>query len=209
MKNNLLFLIALAFCATACAGVRSRPPAPFKMSDEAKTPGERDALYQKYRVVKTDGLLSQIRDDYYSAAATVKYFEKSAATEAAEVAQQAIDLNHFGKKIEYGSLIAGGVLGLGGGLLVAQQYAASHPFESSDFHTNDAVPPLIFILGGLAGAIVGELTGWSIYHWHYYAKAKEMFGGAGDSFNRYLGGQLGLEISPAPGGAAGVIKFTY
>lgn len=200
MKNNLLFLIALAFCATACAGVRSRPPAPFKMSDEAKTPSEREVLYQKYRVVKTDGLLSQIRDDYYSGAATAKYFEKSGAAEAAEMAKRALGEKHTGKVIWLGTCVAGGVVGVLGGIGIgSQDISWGSPYNQIAWA----------FFGGITGVVVGELSGWGIYHWHYYAKAKEMFGGAGDSFNRYLGGQLGLEISPAPGGAAGVIKFTY
>lgn len=202
--KNILLLIGLAFISSACSDARPRPPEPFKLKSEAKTPTETEVLYQKYKVTKTNDLESKIFGKYYTDVATFRYFNQSDATDASKMAKQAIELNHFGKVVAGIGFIVGGVAGLGVGALIV----SNRPKPTSSSSLNPDFQSVLDILLGVAGGVlVGGGTGWSIYHWQYCPEAKQKFDGSIDLYNRYIEGQL--YIGPTPNGASGALELNY
>ena len=202
--KNILLLGFLALSIPAYAHVRSGPPTSFKMTDEAKDPSNAKYLYGHYQVQKVDGLVSSIDGKLYTAAATGEYFSKSGAWDAAATMKQATTFIHTGKEVMIGSLIGGTILGLVAGGIFANRVNAA----SGDIYSVNGAD-IVTLYGGLAGAIIGEVTGWSIYHWRYRARAVKTIYEAGNSFNTYLGGELHIEVSPMPSGGKAEIKLTY
>lgn len=203
MKNNILLAVLIIFSATLNLQARGRVPKPFQMSDEAKDPANAQTLYQRYYVSKVDGDFSaEIGGRWYAGRLTDTYFLKSGAIDAAEMARQAIEINHTGKSVKAWCWIGGAVLGGVGGILYGSQYANG----DANFGSQRTFYGLI---GGAGGALIGMFTGWPIYDQNYYPKAEAKFKEANNSFNQYLRQQLKLEIVPTAGGASGVLELNY
>jgi hypothetical protein len=228
-------MILMTFGAMGCARAHIRalkkPPVAVGTAEASKDPKRAEIFYQQYRVTTTSGMMSQIGDHFYNTKATIGYFSETGAADAAEMIRQSSRVSHRGGVVWGVSAAAGFLVGLAGGAIALSNYTFGHryntygglhlsnsssdgawislPSSDTEYSTYDQSTPIYLVLGGVAGGILGTMTGWGINRWHYRPKANAMVKEAGNTFNRYLEGRLHLEINTQPSGVSGAVKLDF
>lgn len=214
MRNNIIFVIALAFSLAGCATVQLSQILPDYSKVTMVPASQRANYYQKMKIDEIQGSLARIDGSWYSRDQIRAICNQTKAFDAKLYASRVKSdtkwMDVAVPTVLGGSFLVGFAAGYVGYLVTG--HMSPDPNSSSELGVN--LNPNVggnrsLIAYGSAGGLVTGLALFGILHHHHVKNTAKNIGKARELFNKHLWEQLNIDLLPKPGGAAGAIKFTY